>query len=237
MKLFNVIKKLFALSNNTRRIRTAAAIACKEIASRVSAAPELPQYKTRIPVTTKSHVFPLPVVICGSMVHSRANFNTLANFGLISPMRPNPLIYVSSSKGHYTNIGIREHGYFSVNIPNTTVMIETDYLGVVSGKTIDKSKILNVFYGNNDYAPCLSECPLNYVCKVIEHLEIRDKDLFIGEIIESFVTEEFFQSGSIDIDRMKPLIYSIDNQYRVPGAPVGKAYDIYKEMEPGHEQN
>ncbi|NLW30544.1 MAG: flavin reductase family protein [Fibrobacter sp.] len=225
----NLLKKFFNSSNKSRLIRTAVKIACKEVASNLSAKPNLPSGKTAIPLTVKSQVFPLPVVICGALVDDRPNFNTLGNFGLIDPTRPNPVIYVSSFKKHYTNIGIRRNSYFSVNIPSRNIMARTDYLGVVSGHTTDKSKVMTVFFGREKSAPCLKECPLNYVCKVIHHIEVKDKDLFIGEVVESFVSSEFLTEKGIDIERIEPLLFTADGYYRVPSEPVGKAFRIFKE--------
>lgn len=227
-----VFNKLFSLMKKPQKVAPAVATAIQALGKQINRIADLPQGKVEIPPLTKSTIFPLPVVVCGSTVNGRPNFNTLGNFGLITPSHPNPIIYVSSVKKHFTNIGIRKNNHFSVNIPSRTVMAETDYLGIVSGHTTDKSNVMTVFYGRRNDTPCLAECPLNYVCKVIQHIEIGDKDLFIGEVIESFVSSEFLTQKGIDIERIEPLLFTADGQYRIPSAPVGKAFNVFKEYTP-----
>lgn len=234
MKPKSILCKIFSLVKKPHQAVPAVATALQAARKLLSPA-DLSQGKVEIPSLAKATIFPVPVVICGSTVDDRPNFNTLGNFGLIDPTRPNPVIYVSSVKKHYTNIGIRRNGYFSVNIPSRTIMAKADYLGVVSGHTTDKSGVMTVFFGREKSAPCLEECPLNYVCKVIHHVEIRDKDLFIGEIVESFVTSEFLTQNGIDIERIEPLLFTADGYYRVPSEPVGKAFRIFKEYSAGSQ--
>lgn len=223
-----IFKKVLSLIKNPQKIGSAVAAGVQAIGKQLTPLSALPDGKVEIPPLVKSTIFPVPVVIAGSKVDGHPNFNTLGNFGLINPTPPNPVVYISSVKKHYTNIGIRNSGFFSINIPSQSLMAETDYLGVVSGHDTDKSKVMTVFYGRHPEAPCLAECPLNYVCKVIHHIEIKDKDLFIGEIIESFVSSEFLSQNKIDIERIKPLLFTADYFYRVPSAPVGKAFGAFK---------
>jgi flavin reductase (DIM6/NTAB) family NADH-FMN oxidoreductase RutF len=232
MKGFGRLGKVFNLLKKTKRLKSAVKLVCKEIENRITALPELPQGKIAIPLAVKPNVFPIPVVVCGALVEGRPNFNTIVNFGVISPARPSPVVYISSSKEHYTNIGIRKNGVFSVNVASRAIMAQTDYLGVVSGHNIDKSKVLTVFYGRHDNAPCLAECPLNYVCKVTHHVEINTMDVFIAEIAEAFVSSEFLRNNTIDIESMEMLIYTADNNYRIPSAPVSRAYSVFKEYKP-----
>lgn len=222
-----IFNRLFSLLKKPQKVAPAVKTAIQALGKRINRVTDLPQGKVEIPPLTKATVFPVPVVVCGTTVNGRPTFNTLGNFGLITPSHPNPIIYISSVKKHYTNIGIKKNGYFSVNIPSRAVMAEVDYLGVVSGHTTDKSKVMTVFYGRQSDTPCLAECPLNYVCKVIQHMEIGDKDLFIGEIVESFVSSEFLSQKGIDIERIEPLLYTADGYYRILGAPAGKAFNVY----------
>lgn len=203
-----------------------------EIAQRTTIAPSLPHGKIELPKSARSTIFPVPVVLCGAMVEGRPNFNLLGNFGISSPERPHPVIYISTAAKHFTNKGIREHCCFSVNIPSPRVMDRADYCGVVSGKNVDKSKTFTVFYGREPDAPCIAECPVNYVCRVIRSFKIRAMEIFIGEIIGTFVSEACLDSGRIAIERVEPLIYTGDGKYRIPGAPVGNAYGEFKKYSP-----
>jgi flavin reductase (DIM6/NTAB) family NADH-FMN oxidoreductase RutF len=95
-------------------------------------------------VKTKVVPFPLPICIAGSIINGKINYATYGCFGLLSP-RPTTYVYIGSVEPHYTNTGIKENGYFSINIPSVEQMQKTDYVGLVSGRDSDKSTFLNHF--------------------------------------------------------------------------------------------
>lgn len=82
-----------------------------------------------------------------------------------------PVIYISSHKSHYTNIGISENGYFSVNIPSVDLVKKIDYCGLVSGHKTNKSDPVpyddellysikarfNIYSGNNNITETVNE--------------------------------------------------------------------------------
>jgi flavin reductase (DIM6/NTAB) family NADH-FMN oxidoreductase RutF len=85
-------------------------------------------------------LYPMPVVLVGTVVNGKPNFMTIAHVGIMNVGKPN-YISISSWKGHYSNIGIKEKGTFSINIPSEDMVEETDYCGIFSGKEVDKSTI------------------------------------------------------------------------------------------------
>ncbi|ABG85956.1 flavin reductase family protein [Clostridium perfringens] len=132
-------------------------------------------------------VYPIPSVLIGTIINDKPNFATIGNCGIISV---NPaVIYISMEKNHYTNKGIRENQVFSINIPSADLVEKVDYCGLVSENNIDKSQIFKCFYESNDKIPLIEECPINMECKVTKIIEIYDMELFIGEIIETYVNQ------------------------------------------------
>ena len=85
----------------------------------------------------------MPVTIVGANVEGKPNFMPIAWCSIVehSP----PMIAISASKNHYTNKGIKENGTFSINIPSIDMIEITDYIGIKSGKDIDKSELFEVF--------------------------------------------------------------------------------------------
>jgi hypothetical protein len=67
--------------------------------------------------------------------------------------------YVSLKETHYTTTGIKASGFFSVNLPSPDLAEKTDFCGVVSGKTTDKSELFTSFYDESGRAPMIQECP------------------------------------------------------------------------------
>jgi predicted dinucleotide-binding enzyme len=91
-------------------------------------------------------LYPTPTVLVGAMVDGKPNYITIAHIGIVNHARPY-LISLSMGKTHYTNAGIKENKAFSVNIPSENSVVETDYVGLVSGKKTDKSKLFEIFFG------------------------------------------------------------------------------------------
>jgi flavin reductase (DIM6/NTAB) family NADH-FMN oxidoreductase RutF len=86
----------------------------------------------------KEKVGTAPVVIAGAIVDGKANYITLGGFGLIS-LAP-PIVYITLAKTHYTNAGVKDNGYFSVNVPSSDMVQKTDYVGLVSvGTSISRT--------------------------------------------------------------------------------------------------
>lgn len=116
--------------------------------------------------------FPVPICIVCMMVNGKINYATYGSFGLLSP-RPQTYIYIGSQGSRYTNIGIKENEYFSVNIPSVEQVQETDYVGLVSGRKADKSAVFKSFFGSVDKAPMIDECLVNMFANSSKRLIFR----------------------------------------------------------------
>lgn len=169
----------------------------------------------------KSTVGASPAVIAGALVNGRANYITLGSFGGMS--RNPPTVYISINKSHYTNSGIKETGYFSVNIPSTDLLEKTEYVGRVSGRDADKSGVFSAFYGSVNKAPMIEECPVNILCRLIDTVDLPKNEVFIGEIVETYVSGEFVVDGKPDVKKINPLILAGGNYWEL-GQIAGGAF-------------
>ena len=168
------------------------------------------------------------VVIAGALVNGKPNYVNLGNYG---GMSVNPaIVYISVNKSHYTNAGIKENGYFSVNIPNRTVVRELDHVGLVSGKDTDKSGVFTAFYGTVNKAPLVQECPVNILCKLINTVDLPKNEVFIGEIVETYVSQDCLTDGKPDAKKINPLLLA-GRKYWELGNLAGNAWEegkLYK---------
>lgn len=175
-------------------------------------------------MTGKMPAIAVPAVIVGAMVNGRPNYLTLGCFGLMSIAKPT--VSIMSGKRHYTNAGIRETGYFSVNVPSPGLVRETDYVGLVSGQKVDKSGLFKSFFGSTDKAPMIEECAVNMLCKVVktdELPDVPDHEIFYGEVLEAYVCEECMTDGQPDTGKIRPLLLS-NGCYWSIGSPAGVAW-------------
>jgi flavin reductase (DIM6/NTAB) family NADH-FMN oxidoreductase RutF len=180
-------------------------------------------------IGTNVFVYPMPVVLVGTLVDDRPNFMAV---GWISRVNYQPpLLGICIAKTHHTTRGIQDTGTFSVNTPHRKMVEVTDYCGLVSGKTIDKSKIFEVFYGELTNAPMIVDCPLNIECRVTQTVELPTNNLFIAEIAAGYAEERYLTDDIPDIRKMEPFVLSMpDNGYWAVGEKVAKAWKAGKKL-------
>lgn len=174
----------------------------------------------------------IPIVIVGANVNGKPNYMAV---GFVNGVNIKPsIVCVSLNKKHHTPKGIIENGTFSINIPSADYVIETDYSGLVSGKTTDKSNIFTTFYGELKTAPMIEEFPITCECRYIEKkVEFAMDIVYFGEIHQVYMNEEIVTGNKkVDIIKANPLLLGIDNLYRTLGENVGQAFQIGWKYQP-----
>lgn len=183
----------------------------------------------KVSLGTNAFVFPMPVVLVGTLAMGKANFMTV---GWVSRVNASPpMIAVMINKAHFTTPFIVENGTFSINVPSTGMVEKTDYCGLVSGEKVDKSKLFDVFYGSLKTAPMIKECPISIECRLLKAVELPTNDVFIGEIAASYADKSCLTDGKPDFKKVDPLLLTMpDNGYWTIGERVGKAWNDGKKL-------
>jgi flavin reductase (DIM6/NTAB) family NADH-FMN oxidoreductase RutF len=175
-------------------------------------------------------LYPTPTVIVGAVVDGKPNFITIAHIGIVNHAKPH-LISISMGKVHYTNAGIRENKEFSVSIPSEKLVVETDYVGIVSGKKVDKSGVFDLFYGSLAKAPMIKACPICMECRLFDTYDTPTHDLFIGEIVETHADESVLTDGKVDVSKVRPLLFDMNSvKYWSIGSAVAGCWNVGKQM-------
>ncbi|MFW9977973.1 MAG: flavin reductase family protein [Candidatus Thorarchaeota archaeon] len=173
--------------------------------------------------------FPKPAVLVGSMVDGRPNFMNLAWLTRIS-FKPH-LWLMSIGKNKYTVKGIRESKRFSINIPNSELIVELDYCGITSGSKVDKSSLFTIFYGSLKDVPMIEECPICFELVLSEIIERDERALIIGEVKHIYTEERYLTEGKIDQKKMNQLIFTQPpGFYWSLGDRVAEAWSIGKQL-------
>ena len=162
----------------------------------------------------------IPAALAGADVNGKPNYATIGAFGVVCL---EPVLYMSLKSTHYTTIGVRESGYFSINIPSADMAEITDYCGMVSGKTTDKSNLFTPFYDELGKAPMISECPLNCLCKVIQSVTVCGFEVFFGEIVSTYLNEQCMTEGKPDSKKINPMVMMGSNYFDL-GQIVGTVF-------------
>lgn len=168
----------------------------------------------------------VPTVLVGANVESKPNYLAV---GFVSGVNIKPpIIGISLNRKHHTVKGILENGTFSINIPSAKFMLETDYCGLVSGRSVDKSLLFSTFYGGLKTAPMIEEFPIVCECAYTgKKVDFAMDTIYFGEIIQVYVNPDLYKKGqSADILQINPLLTGLDNQYRIVGEPIGKAFSV-----------
>ena len=116
----------------------------------------------------KTLVYPTPVWVIGTYDKGgKANAMTIAWGGVCSSSPP--CVAVSLRKATYTHGNILERKAFTVNVPSAAQAKIADYLGMVSGRTVDKfaAAELTAVKGDKVDAPYIQEFPLILECKLL----------------------------------------------------------------------
>jgi len=174
-------------------------------------------------------MYPMPVTLLGTLVDGRPDFMAL---GWITRVNANPpTIGCGVGRHHHSVRGIEENKTFSINVPSVKMMEKTDYCGLVSGKDADKAALFDVYYGELDTAPMITECPLSLECRVEVTIENPTNNFYIGEIIASYTEEKYLTKGKPDIKKINPLLLTMpDNRYWTVGDYAGDAWSIGKTL-------
>lgn len=167
---------------------------------------------------------PYVTVLAGSLVNGKPNYATIGAYGVVSQK---PVLYISLKNTHYTTAGVIENGYFSVNIPSADYIEKVDYCGTASGCRVDKSNIFKSFYDENKSAPMIQECPINYLCKVIQTIPIFDFTMFIGEIVAVYAEESCIVKNKPDALKVNPVIL-MDTGYFNLNNRIGSIFNVCK---------
>ncbi len=172
-------------------------------------------------------LYPTPVTIVGTKVEEKINWINIAHVGIIGINE----IILSINKVHYSNSGIKKNKTLSINLVNEEMLVKADYVGIVSGKTTDKSAVFEYFNGELENAPLIKNSPIAMECKVIDIYETETHDNFIVTPVNTYVQDEFLsEDGSIDYEKAKPILFEMPNkQYLTIEKSVGKCWGVGKE--------
>ncbi len=183
--------------------------------------------KTKLEPDYMYFAAPHPAVVVGTFVNGKPTYNTVSDFGITCGY---PLhVYISSVKTHFTNIGIREHQTYSVNVPSPDNIVKTDYVGRVSGHKVDKSDVFDYFTGEIKTAPLITEFPINFECKVLQIIDVGRNEMFVAKVIAIHCDTECISGNKIDIEKVNPLTMFMDMYYRDMGKSCGKCYEVGKQ--------
>lgn len=177
-----------------------------------------------------AYFFPLPVVLISSSdKRNHVNVCTVSWIGVVSsdPYQ----VGIGLRKSRLSHQMISETGEFVINIPTIEMIHIVDYCGFISGRKRDKFRDckLSVKKGKYVKAPLVTNCPINYECKVSSVIEAGSHDFIIGKVLASHVNGKVKNGKQICVNKVNPLTLC-GNEYWSIGKRIGKV-GIHKRIE------
>ena len=146
-----------------------------------------------------------------------------------------PCVAVSLRKHRYTYDAVMARRAFTVNVPSAAHVREADFLGIASGRNVDKFAAAGLTAVASELvdAPLVAEFPLSLECRVLHVVEIGSHTQFIGEILDVKADEAVLdETGLPAIAKVDPFMYVPEvRSYNGVGRLLGKAYTLGRELE------
>ncbi len=177
-------------------------------------------------IGSKLSLYPTPVTVVGADANEKPNWLLVAHIGIVSHSK----ILISMSQSHYTNQWIKKSKKLSVNLVSRDLLPKADYVGSVSGNTVDKSDVFNFHWGENG-TPIIDASPLSIECDVVDIYEIDGFDNFICSIANTYAAPEVLdENGRLDYTLLKPVLFEFPTySYIATGEVIGKCLKLDKE--------
>jgi flavin reductase (DIM6/NTAB) family NADH-FMN oxidoreductase RutF len=177
----------------------------------------------------KTLVYPTPVFVVGTYDASGKPNVMTASWGGICCSQP-PCVAVSLRKATYSYGNIVARKAFTISIPSEDQVKQADYIGLVSGRSVDKFAATTLTPVRSELvdAPYVQEFGMVLECKLAHTFELGLHTQFVGEIMDVKVDESAVSSsGLADIKQIRPLVFTPDTQsYYGIGSFIGRAFSI-----------
>lgn len=180
-------------------------------------------------------IYPLPAVLvsCGATTEEY-NLFTVAWTGTVCTNPP--MCYISVRPERHSYEIIKRTGEFVINLTTASLARATDWCGVRSGRDYDKFAEMGLtpMSAVEVSAPVVAESPVSIECRVKQILPLGSHDMFIAEVVNVLVSEEYIdpESGKFDLRRAEPITYCHGEYFRL-GEVVGHfGWSVRKKRKP-----
>ncbi len=157
---------------------------------------------------------PLPPVMVTSSFGGKDNVFTAAWTGIINSDPPKA--YVSIRPERFSYELISKSGEFVINLPTEKLIRAVDFVGVKSGRDIDKfeSAGLSKEPASAVGCPLIAESPVNLECRVFDILHLGTHDMFLADIIAVDVDDVYIdEAGRFAMEECSLAAYAHGTYY------------------------
>ena len=174
----------------------------------------------------KPYLFPMPTYMIGTYNEDDSVDVMMMAWGGIVDFK---MVALNLEESHKTVKNLRDRKAFTLSIPGTDTLRESDYLGTASGnKYPDKFAVsgLHAIKSENVDAPVVTEYPVTLECKVVEFQDQPYGLRVLGRIVNVLADEKVLdEKGEIDSGKLNTFLFDqMRNDYYAVGDICGKAW-------------
>jgi len=170
--------------------------------------------------------FPTPIVVVGAMVDNKPAWFEVAWIGIGDA----DIVTLSVTPSHYTCQGINKERVLSISLTNDRTLQRADYVGIVSGKKVDKSEVFSWKKGELG-APIPNDADVVMECELIDTYAEHGMHLLICRVKNTYVEEEMLDAkGKVDYAKVKPILFEPRFNYLRTGEVIGPCIKPGKEF-------
>lgn len=183
-------------------------------------------------------LYPVPAVLV-SCRDKEGNDNVLTIAWAGTICSDPAMLSISVRKERHSYKMIKESGEFVVNLTTKELARATDYCGVRSGREEDKFAAAGLTKGEAEKinAPIIMESPVNIECKVTQVLELGSHDMFLAEVVNVQISDEYMdEKGAFHLGDTDLMAYSHGEYYEL-GKKIGTFGYSVKKPAPEKKRN
>lgn len=180
-----------------------------------------------------TQIYPLPAVIvtCGNKPENW-NMLTVAWTGTICS--DPPMCYISVRPERFSYPLLVNNMEYTINLTTTDMAKATDWVGVRSGKDLNKWKEtgLTPIEGELVDSPTILQSPLSIECRVKEIIKLGTHDMFISDVLNVRIDSQLLneKTGRFELEKAGMLAYMHGHYYSL-GQMIGKfGFSVKKEV-------
>lgn len=172
------------------------------------------------------YLFPMPTYMIGTYNEDDSIDVMMMAWGGICDTK---MVALNLEADHKTVANLRQRNAFTLAVPGTDTLRESDFLGIASSnKMADKFVRTGLHAVKSDKvdAPIIEEYPLTLECKVIEFQDQPYGLRVLGEIVGVLADEKVLdEKGKIDAGELNAFAFDqMRNGYYAIGEKVGQAW-------------
>ena len=172
------------------------------------------------------YLYPMPTYMIGTYNEDGTVDEMMMAWGGICAEN---MVALNLEEDHKTVANLRARGAFTLAVPGTDTIRESDFFGIASAnKMADKfaRSGLHAVKSERVDAPIVTEYPLTLECKVVEFQDQPYGLRVLGEIVNVLANENVLdEKGKIDAAQLRAFAFDqMRNGYYALGEKVGQAW-------------